>query len=83
MNVDDMRDRGLEPGSRVDILTDLPGQERCVEDYLVVGYPTPRGSAAAYFPEVNTLIPLDHHAPNVGTPASKAVPIRVRLRSSV
>ncbi len=71
----DLAEQGLSDGDRVDIVTNLPGPERRVDDYLVVAYPTPRGAAAAYYPETNPLIPLDHHDPLVGTPASKSIPI--------
>ncbi len=80
LSAQDIAERGLVDGDRVDIVTDLPGPERRVRDYLVVEYPTPRGAAAAYYPETNPLIPLDHHDPNVRTPASKSVPIRLERR---
>ncbi|MEZ5225939.1 MAG: molybdopterin dinucleotide binding domain-containing protein [Acidimicrobiales bacterium] len=76
----DLAARGLTDGDRVDIITDLPGPERRVRDYLVIEYPTPPGAAAAYYPETNALIPLDHHDPNVRTPASKSIPIRLERR---
>jgi hypothetical protein len=38
---------------------------------------TPRGNAAAYYPETNPLIPLDHVAAKSNTPVSKAVTIRL------
>jgi len=74
--------QGLSDGCRVDIHTDLPGPERVVRNYLVVQYPTPPGCAAAYFPETNALIPLDHRDMRAGTPASKAVPIRIERSQS-
>jgi hypothetical protein len=42
-----------------------------------VGYQTPRGSAAAYYPETNTLVPLDSTAVESNTPTSKSVIIRL------
>ncbi len=73
----DLARLGFADGDRVDIVTDLPGPERRVRDYRVVEYPTPPGSAAAYYPETNALVPLDHHDPAVGTPGSKSIPIRL------
>jgi len=43
----------------------------------VVPYPTPPGNAAAYYPETNPLVPLDHVAAKSNTPVSKAVVIRL------
>jgi anaerobic selenocysteine-containing dehydrogenase len=40
-------------------------------------YDIARGSAAAYYPEANGLVPLDCHDPESGTPAYKSAPIRV------
>ena len=52
-------------------------QERRVADFLVVAYPTPVGNAAAYYPETNPLVPLDHVAAKSNTPASKSIVIRL------
>ena len=52
------------------------GDRRAV-DFRVVAYPTARGCAAAYFPETNVLVPLDHTAEISGTPASKSVVVRL------
>ena len=69
-------------GDRVDIISEFPGvdgtiQERRVKDFLVIDYPTPTGNAAAYYPETNPLVPLDHVAAKSNTPVSKAVVIRL------
>ncbi|HET9077086.1 MAG TPA: hypothetical protein VFN68_09140 [Acidimicrobiales bacterium] len=45
--------------------------------FRAVEYPTPAGCAAAYFPEANVLVPLDHTAEVSNTPVSKSVIIRV------
>jgi hypothetical protein len=59
--------------------TDADGglQERRAKDFLVVAYSTPAGNAAAYYPETNPLVPLDHTAAKSNTPVSKAIVIRV------
>ncbi len=77
MNPDDVADRGLEDADIVDIVSLLPGPERRAAGYRIIAYPTPRGCAAAYFPETNVLMSLDHCGPESQTPAFKAVPIRV------
>ena len=51
--------------------------ERRAAGFRIVAYPTPPGSAAAYYPETNVLIPLDHHGVASGTPASKSIAIRL------
>lgn len=79
LNSADIRRLGLYDGARVDLVTALSGPERRAHGYTVVAYPTPIGTAAAYYPETNVLIPLDHHDPIARTPASKSIPIRIEL----
>lgn len=55
-------------------------EKRRANDFRVVGYPTPRGNAAAYYPETNPLVPLDHTAEGSNTPVSKAVVVRLEPR---
>jgi len=79
VNPADIATFGLEAGDRVDLISEF-GQdrrERRANDFLVVAYPTPVGNAAAYYPETNPLVPLDHVAARSNTPASKAVVIRL------
>ena len=52
-------------------------QERRAKDFMVVAYSTPVGNAAAYYPETNPLVPLDHTAAKSNTPVSKAIVIRL------
>ena len=82
VNPDDIAALGLSAGDRVDLVsewTDAGGQlqERRAKDFLVVAYSTPAGNAAAYYPETNPLVPLDHTAARSNTPVSKAVVIRL------
>jgi hypothetical protein len=53
------------------------GVERRATGFRVVGYPSARGCAAAYFPEANVLVPLDSTAAGSNTPTSKSVVIRL------
>ncbi|GAA4475676.1 FdhF/YdeP family oxidoreductase [Rhodococcus olei] len=78
----DLAEQGLVDGSRVDVVSewttaDGTVEERRVHDFRVVEYPTPKGNAAAYYPETNPLIPLDHVAATSNTPVSKAVVVRL------
>jgi formate dehydrogenase major subunit len=84
----DMADRGLRDGDLVDLVSYWPGDEadgqpeRRVRDFRVVEYDTPPGSAAAYYPETNPLVPLDSVARHSNTPTSKAVMIRLEPATS-
>lgn len=77
INSADIAELGFRDGDVVDIVSTFPDRERRAAGYRIVDYPTPRGSAAAYYPETNVLIALDHRSAEAGTPASKAVPIRL------
>ncbi|MEU1544999.1 FdhF/YdeP family oxidoreductase [Nocardia sp. NPDC005745] len=78
---DDIAAFGFSDGDPVDIVSEwTDGTERRVENFRLVSYPTPRGNAAAYYPETNPLVPLDHVAKRSNTPVSKAVTIRLEAR---
>ncbi|WP_034220599.1 FdhF/YdeP family oxidoreductase [Arenimonas donghaensis] len=82
VNADDLRERGLAPGDRIDIVSCLPPNEaggvREVRGFTAVAYELPRGSAAMYFPEGNALVSLDCHDAASGTPGYKSIPVRIR-----
>jgi hypothetical protein len=50
---------------------------RRVAGLRVVSYDIPKGCAAGYFPELNLLVPLWHHAKEAKVPASKSIPVRL------
>jgi len=77
VNPDDLADRGLSDGDLVDIVSVWTDGERYARRFKTVAYPTPKGCAAAYFPEANVLVPLDSTAVGSNTPASKSVVIRL------
>ncbi|MBF6211995.1 FdhF/YdeP family oxidoreductase [Nocardia puris] len=78
VNPDDLAEFGFADGELVDVVSEwTDGVERRVRGFRLVGYPTPRGNAAAYYPETNPLVPLDHVAARSNTPVSKAVVIRL------
>lgn len=82
VNPADLEALGLSDGDRVDLVsefTDAGGgiQQRRAKDFAVVSYSTPVGNAAAYYPETNPLVPLDHTAAKSNTPVSKAVVVRL------
>ena len=81
VNPSDIEAMGLTAGQRVSIIsefeTDAGVEERRVDDFVVVSYPTPPGNAAAYYPETNPLVPLDFVAAKSNTPVSKGITVRL------
>lgn len=78
VNPDDMEDLGVSDGDVVDLLGIADdGVTRRADRFRVISYPTARGSAAAYYPETNSLVPLDSVADVSGTPTSKSVIVRM------
>lgn len=74
----DLAERGLVEGDLVDLVSEwTDGSERRAEGWRVVPYNTPRGNAAAYFPETNVLMPLHSTAKESNTPVAKAIVIRL------
>ena len=81
---EDLRDLELVDGDKVDLVSVWDdGVERRAEDFRVVPYDQPRGCAAAYYPETNPLVPLDHVAVGSNQPASKSVVVRLLARAGV
>jgi len=73
---------GVREGEYVDLVSEwTDGVERRARHFRVVEYPTAAGCAAAYYPETNVLVPLDHVAEVSNTPASKSVVIRLEPTS--
>jgi molybdopterin-dependent oxidoreductase alpha subunit len=77
VNADDLRQFGLADGDIVDLISVWRDEERRAKAFRVVAYDTPRGCAAAYFPEANVLVPLDSTAETSNTPTSKSIVIRL------
>ncbi|MCW2602175.1 MAG: putative oxidoreductase [Pseudonocardiales bacterium] len=78
VNQADIDALGLADGDHVDIVSEFAdGIERRAPRFRVVAYSTPRGNAAAYYPETNVLVPLDSVADRSNTPTSKSVIVRL------
>lgn len=74
----DLAELGLSAGQRVDLVGVWhDNAERRAEGFEVVAYPTARGSAAAYYPETQVLVPLDSVADISNQPTSKGVLVRL------
>lgn len=82
LNDADMRDRGIEQGDLVDIVsTSKDGSLRELREYRAVTYDTPRGSAAGYMPEMNILVGNADYSAQSDQPLMKSIHVRV-TRSS-
>ena len=77
MNGEDMQDNGISQGTIVDITSHFNGKTRNSKSWRVVQYDIPRGNVASYFPEANSLIPLESVADGSNTPTSKSVCVSV------
>jgi len=72
----DMAKYALAQGDVVDLRCAADdGVERRVDGLTVVPYDVPQGCIAGYFPELNPLIPLWHHAKESKVPAAKAIDV--------
>ncbi|MET0828235.1 MAG: FdhF/YdeP family oxidoreductase [Microbacterium sp.] len=81
VNEKDIQKLGFAEGDVVDLVSEWrDGIERRAEEFRIVAYSTPRGNAAAYYPETNVLVPLDSVADVSGTPTSKSVIVRLERR---
>ncbi len=80
---DDIAALGFAEGDWVDLVGEWPAAdgagvtERFARGFRIVSYDQPRGCAAAYYPETNPLVPLEHFAEGSRTPASKSVIVRL------
>ncbi|WP_243074082.1 FdhF/YdeP family oxidoreductase [Microbacterium sp. SS28] len=87
VNTKDIQRLGFMEDEIVDLVSEWTGpdgvlQERRAEAFRIVPYRTPRGNAAAYYPETNVLVPLDSVADVSGTPTSKSVVVRLVKRTA-
>ena len=81
MNREDMERLGFRDDDRVDVATHADdGVERRVEDFRVHAYSIPKGCVAGYYPELNPLLPLWHHAEHSHVPAAKSIPVEITRR---
>ena len=77
VNPDDLADAGAAPRRPAGRPGHSLGRRRrasvAPDGFRIVSYDTPRGCAAAYYPETNPLVPLDSTAEGSNTPTSKSV----------
>jgi anaerobic selenocysteine-containing dehydrogenase len=78
LSPEEMAKRQLAPNDLVDLRTiSTDDTDRVARGFKVVSYSIPMGACAAYYPETNGLVPLYSRDERSGTPASKAVPVRI------
>jgi len=78
INQEDLAARRIEHGDIIDVQTVLPsGENLRLNGFTAIAYNIPRGSAAAYYPEANCLLPLAYHDEQSGTPSYKSIPVRI------
>lgn len=77
MNREEAAERGLQAGQKITLINDSDGKERRLEDMAVVPYDIPKRALAAYFPEMNVLVPINSYDKHSKTPASKRVLVRI------
>jgi formate dehydrogenase major subunit len=81
---DDITALGFAEGDLVDLVAHWADDDvhRVAKRFRIVPYDTPRGSAAAYYPETNPLVPLDSTATGSNQPTSKSVMVRLEPHPS-
>jgi anaerobic selenocysteine-containing dehydrogenase len=78
INPEEMARRGLRAGDVVTLESAVDdGVDRRVTGLTVTPYDLPDACVAAYYPEVNGLVPLSYHDELSQTPAYKGVPVRI------
>jgi molybdopterin-dependent oxidoreductase alpha subunit len=82
VNERDLASRGLKHGDLVDIsaMPDAGSKpvRRVMRKLTAVAFNIAQGSIAAYYPEANVLVALDHHDARSGTPSYKSIPVLLR-----
>src|SRR5205807_6862187 len=86
VNARDLASRGLKHGALVDVsvVSDLGSapSERVMRNLTAVSFNIAQGSIAAYYPEANVLVALNHYDAKSGTPSYKSTPVLLRASGS-
>jgi anaerobic selenocysteine-containing dehydrogenase len=77
MNEKDMSKLSLNKLDLIHLTSEYDGKIRRANTFYAVPYDIPSGNLACYFPEANTLIPINQFAKQSHTPISKSVKVRV------
>jgi molybdopterin-dependent oxidoreductase alpha subunit len=86
VNARDLASRGLKHGDLVDISVVSDAGSRpsrgMMRNLTAVAFNIAQGSIAAYYPEANTLVALDHYDARSGTPSYKSIPVLLSASQS-
>lgn len=77
MNREDVAALGLRAGQEISLINDHGGKLRRLDHMAVVPFDIPKRAMAAYFPEMNVLVPVETFDKQSKTPASKRVLVRI------
>ena len=77
INENDMKKLGLKKLDLVNLTSEYDGKVRRANTFYAVPYDIPQGDVATYFPEANSLVPINHFAKHSHTPISKSVKVRI------
>lgn len=76
----DLEKQGFQSGTEVDLISKYDDKERRAENFKLIPYNIPQGNLAAYFPETNVLVPINHFADKSNTPISKSIKVKLMQR---
>ena len=77
MNVEDMKDAGLQQGQLVDLTSYYKDETRVARHFMVAPIEIARRCTATYFPEANVLVSINSSADRSNTPVSKSIVISI------
>jgi anaerobic selenocysteine-containing dehydrogenase len=77
MNPKDLQRLGLKHLDIIGLTSHYDNTLRKVENFKVISYDIPEGNLAAYFPETNPLVPINHFADKSQTPISKSIVVKI------
>jgi len=83
MNIEDMNKLDLKNEDVINLVSNYDDYERKAENFKVISYNIPKGNLAAYFPETNPLVPINHYARKSQTPISKSIIVKVLKKMSI
>jgi molybdopterin-dependent oxidoreductase alpha subunit len=84
LNEADIVRLGFVPGQKADIVSIWGDNiERRVKGFTLLPFDIPAGQAAAYYPEVNPLVPLESIGDGSHTPTSKFVAIKLERHAEI
>ena len=78
INPNDLIRENLSAGELVDIESHYDDTLRIAKKFILVAYQIPERNLAAYFPETNVLVPINHFADGSHTPISKSIKVSLK-----